>query len=697
MSIEEVSASYFATIGVMPMMGRPFSPSDQEEGANAVVILTHGLWQRRFGGQASILDQSIDLDARPHRVIGVMPPDFRPVSDAGRTRAPGDAVGAFVPLVFEPSVMVNRLEHLVDVVGRLKPDVSVKAAAANLAAVSEGLAREFPDAGLVRPALAPLGAEQAKNARPLLLLLLAGVGLVLLIACANVASLLVARSMSRQREMAVRFALGATRRRVMSELITQSLLLSAAGTLVGLAVAYWTKNGLVSLAPATFPDVQRAALDLRVLGFAGLLAIGTGLLFGVLPAWQVSRTRPVDALRTSDRSSVGTWALRNRTALMAIEVALSTLLLVGAGLMLRSLMAVNAVPLGFDPTGVLATNVVLPPQRYATPQSRLEFYEALAERVATIPGVRGVTYSNRLPLRGNWTSGFMFENAAPKGGPSLSAGFQAVSPDYFSVFRIALLRGRQLAATDRAGAPGVAVVNAAFVRAFFKDANPIGQRLRRGPSMPPIEIVGIVGDIRRGGRTAEIEPQLYLPAAQIQLYPLSLSDLAIRVDGPPQSYADAVRAAIWAIDPNQPVTNVRTLEEVLALRLAERHFQTFLFGLFAVLALTLAVVGVYSVVDYSVRQRTAEIGLRIALGADSSGILRWLIGQSCWTVSAGALAGLACAYWLSRFVRSLLFGIEPTDVVTYLGAAVVLASAALLASYLAARRAIRVDPVAALR
>ena len=702
--VEEVTASYFATLGVMPMIGTPFQPEDNQDAGSQRVILSHALWQRRFGGQVSVLDRTILLDGRPHRVAGVMPPEFRAASDAGAI----EPVGALVPVFFEASVLSNRQEHIIQVIGRVKPGVSVEAARANLDAVSDGLAREFPDAATVRASLAPLGAEQVKDVRQLLILLLSAVGLVLLIACANVASLVVARSMSRQREMAVRFALGATRRRVMSELITQSLLLSAAGAGVGLALAWWTRNVLVSLAPATFPYIQRAALDTRVLAFAAVLTVVTGVLFGLFPAWQVSRTRPVEAMRTADRSSAaGSWALRNRTALMAIEVALSTLLLVGAGLMLRSLMAVNAVPLGFDPTGVLATNVVLPPQRYATPQSKLDFYEALAARVATIPGVRGVTYSNRLPLRGSWTSGFVFDSAAPQpgaaygqpgaAGPSLSAGFQAVSPDYFSVFKIALLRGRQLAATDRAGAPGAAVVNAAFVRTFFKDGNPLGQRLRRGPKMPAIEIVGVVADIRRGGRTSDIEPQVYLPAAQIELYPLSLSDLAIRVDGPPQSYADAVRAAIWAIDPNQPVTNVRTLEEVLALRLAERHFQTFLFGLFAVLALTLAVVGVYSVVDYSVRQRTAEIGLRMALGADASGLLRWLIGQSFWTVSAGALAGLAGAYWLSRFVRSLLFGIEPTDAVTYLGAAMVLAASALLASYLAARRAIRVDPVTALR
>jgi putative ABC transport system permease protein len=693
--VEEVTASYFATLGVRPMIGAPFQPEDNQEERSQRVILTHALWQRRFGGQTSVLDRLILLDGRPHRVVGVMPPEFRAASDAGAL----EPVGAFVPVFFEPSVLANRHEHLINVVGRLKPGVPVEAGRANLAAVSEGLAREFPDAATVRAALAPLGAEQVKNVRPLLVLLLTAVGLVLLIACANVASLVVARSMSRQREMAVRIALGATRRRVVSELVTQSLLLSAAGAGVGLALAYWTKQMLVSLAPATFPYIQRATLDSRVLVFAAALAAVTGVLFGLFPAWQVSRARPVEALRAADRTMAGSWALRNRAALMAVEVALSTLLLVGVGLMLRSLVAVNAVPLGFDPTGVLATNVVLPPQRYATPQAKLDFYETLADRVAAIPGVRGVTFSNRLPLRGSWSSGFTFDepSAAIPSAQMRSAGFQAVSPDYFALFKIPLLRGRLLAPSDRAGAAGVAVVNAAFVRTFFKDGNPLGQRLRRGPRMPAIEIVGVVADIRRGGRTAEIEPQLYLPAAQFELYPLSLSDLAVRVDGNAGSYADAIRAAIWAIDPNQPVTNVRTLEDVLSLRLAERHFQTFLFALFAALALVLAVVGVYSVVDYSVRQRTAEIGLRMALGADASGIVRWMIGQSFWIVAAGSVAGLAAAYGLSRYVRTLLFGIEPTDVVTYLGAAMVLALAAFFASYLAARRAVQVDPVSALR
>jgi putative ABC transport system permease protein len=692
---EEVTASYFATLGVMPALGRPFDPSENIEGNDAVAVITDALWQRRFGADPDILQRSILLDSKSHRVVGVMPRSFRAPSDAG----PLDPVSVILPIAWPAEVLTNRRDHEVDVIARVKPGWSIEAASADLSAVSERLGKEFPDAALVRPALAPLGADQARNVSTLLWLLLGAVALVLLIACANVAGLVVVRAMARQREVAVRFALGATRGRVMSELVTQHLVLAGAGALAGLGVAYWTKNVLVSLAPATFPHIGEAALDGRVLAFTAGLAIATGLLFGVMPAWQVSRTRPIEALRVTERATGGRGTLRHRSFLMTAEIALSTLLLIGAGLMLRSLVAVNAVPLGFDPSNVLATNVVLPAERYGSPQARLAFFDALTEKVKAIPGVQGATFANRLPLRGNWSSGFSFETPPDPGARTegLSAGFQSVSAEYFDVFRIPLVSGRALTAADRSGSQPVALVNAAFGRAYFGDASPIGQRLHRGQNMPWITVVGVVADIRRGGRLADVEPQVYLPAAQTELYPLPLSDFAIRVDGAPRALAESVRAAIWSVDPNQPITNMRTLDEVLRLRVAERRFQTFLFGFFAALALALALVSVYGVVDYAVRQRTSEIGLRMALGADAPGILRWMLGQSLGLVAAGGVAGIAGAAWLSRYVRTLLFGIEPTDVLTYAAAAVVLGLAALAASYLAARRATRVDPATALR
>ncbi|HEY7476150.1 MAG TPA: ABC transporter permease [Vicinamibacterales bacterium] len=691
---EEVTASYFDTLGVMPALGRPFTADENREGQDGVAVISHGLWQRRFGADPAILTRQIRLDARMYRIVGVMPPEFQPL-----TQIRADPVSVILPVTFSDELLANRQDHEVEVVGRLAPGVSIETARAEMAAVSENLAREFPDAAGVRTALAPLGADQVRLVRPLLLVLLAAVALVLLMACVNVASLIVVRSISRQREIAIRFALGATRRRVMSELVTQSLVLAFAGAGAGLLVAIVTRDALVALAPATMPHLAQVALDSRVLAFTAVLAVGTGVLFGLLPAWQVSRTRPTEALRTADRAIAGAWAVRSRQGLMVAEIALSTLLLVGAGLMLRSLIVLNRVPLGFEPAGVLAANIALPVTRYPTGHARLEFFETLAPRVAALPGVRAVAFANRLPLRGTWASGFTVEPlpGEPNRKPGTVVGFQSVSPDYFGVLGIRLARGRLLAATDRTGATAVAVVSEAFGGMVLGGAEPIGRRLRRGEKMPWITIVGVVPDVRRYGRASPLEPQVYLSAAQPEVYPLNLAELAVKTDGEPRAFAPAINAAIWAIDPNQPVTNVRTLDETLSLRLAERHFQTFLFSLFAALALALAVVGVYGVVAYAVSQRTAEIGLRMALGADRPGILRWILRQSFALVAGGAIVGLVTAVLLSRYVRAMLFEISPTDVMTYAGSAIVLGGAAFVAIYLAARKASSIDPIAALK
>jgi len=689
LAAEEVTASYFQTLGVMPAIGRPFAPDENRDGQDDVAVISHGLWQRRFGGDMGILARKVRLDNRVYRVIGVMPEGFQAPSDARGS----DPVDVLAPLVVPPEVLTNRQDHEVDVIGRLAPGVSLETARAEMTAISESLAREFPTTADTRSALAPLGADQARLVRPLLLVLLGAVALVLVLACANVASLLVVRSISRQREIAIRFALGATRRRVMSELVTQSLVLAFGGAAVGLVIALWTKDTLVSFAPASLPHLGRVALDARVLTFTTCLATLTGVVFGILPAWQVSRTRPTEVLRTTDRSVIGGWAIKSRQGLMVIEIALSTLLLIGAGLMLRSLIVLNRVPLGFEPDGVLAANIALPPSRYETPQSKLEFFENLAARLAAVPGVQSVAFANRLPLRGAWSSGFSVEPLAgqPETKPQVVVGFQSVSPGYFEVLRMRRLRGRLLDPADRTGAMPVAVVSEAFGRMVLGGAEPIGRRLHRGPNMPWITIVGVVADVRRYGGLSPVEAQVYLSAAQTGVYPLPLSELAVRAEREPVALAPAIKAAVWAIDGNQPVVNIRTLDETLSLRLRERQFQTLLFTLFAALALALAIVGVYGVVAYAVSQRTAEIGLRMALGASAARILRWILAQSLTFVATGAAIGLSAAVWLSRYVRALLFEISPTDITTYAAAAFVLMTAALLASYLAARRAVKAD------
>jgi putative ABC transport system permease protein len=694
---EEISASYLDVLGVAPVLGRPFQPEDYAQGSAPVVIVSDALWRERLGGAADPLGSTLMLDDVPHRLVGVMPAGFQPVTALAES-AP---VSFLTPAVIPADMLAGRGEHIVQAIGRLAPGASIDAVEDAVAAVAAAIARSDPRTGALGVALEPLGADEVRDARPLLLVLLSGVALVLLAACANVASLLVVRSISRRREVAVRVALGASRARVLLELAVQSLVLAALGGLAGLALGVWLTGLLVSQAPATLPRLDEVALNGRTLLFTGAVALVTALVFGALPAWQVRRARPFDVLNATSRSMAGFRAQRSRSALLFAEVALSMVLVIGAGLMVRSLMRLNAVDLGFDPVNVIAANVALPAERYATPESRLQFFEAVAERVAAAPGVESVAFGNRLPLRGNWSSGLQLEPAgessAAEAGDPLTAGFQAVGAAYFETFRIRVVSGRGLTLADRDGAPHVAVVSEEFARAFLGGANPIGRRFRRFEGAPWVEVVGVASDLRRGGRTAAIEPQVYLPAAQTSLYPLRLAELAVRVSSRDVPIADSIRAAVWSIDPDQPLGNVRMLEETLSIRQADITFQALLFLLFAALALTLAVIGIYGVVSFAVAQRATEIGLRMALGASSLRVVGATAAQVFAPVACGAGAGAVLAWSLSRYIESRLFGVAPTDPLTYALAAAILASVALASSAAAARRAARVDPAIVLR
>jgi putative ABC transport system permease protein len=697
LDVQNVSLGYFDVLGLRPATGRAFAPTDFKWGSHRVTILTHGTWQRLLGGDPAAVGRRIQLNGADHEVIGVMPPEFvAPVDHESPT-----PVDLLRPLVFGPDddVLSNRLDHRVNVIARLAAGVSSEAAAAELRSVSESIGREFPRAAQQGVALAPLRADQVREVRPQMLGMLAAVGLVLLIACANVAGLVMVRSLAHRREVAIRATLGASRNRLIRSLITQSVVLAVLGAAAGLLMAWWTRDVLVALAPPTLIYADSSALDLRVLSFTALLAIGTGLVFGILPAWQVSRTRPNEALRDTERVVASRWILRTRNALLAAEVALSLALLVGAGLMVRSLVALNRVDLGFEPSGVLAANISFPRAAYPTKASELAFFETVAERLRQLPGVRQVAFATGLPMRGAWTSGFQLERSEPRAAdsPMEQAGFQAVSPGYFETLGIRLLHGRALADSDRTGAMPVAVVGQAFGRKFLGGRDPIGWRFRRGEKFPWITVVGVVADIRRGGQAANIEPQVYLPAGQTELYPSTLSRLAVKTSGDVAPVREAFKQAVWAIDRNLPLTGLLTLDETLALGQAERRFQTFLFSLFAVVALLLSVVGVYGVVAYAVSQRTAEIGLRLALGARPGQIVGWAVRGAAGPLALGAALGLAIAMLLSRAVSSQLFGITASDVTTYALACGVLATIALAAAWLAARRATRIDLLTALR
>ena len=689
---EMVTPEYFAVLGVPPLHGRTLQAGDVAAG-RALVVISHPLWRDRFGGRADALGATLTLDDARFEIVGVMPATFKGVSEL-RDSTPA---AFWIPATFTPDVLENRNEHLLSAIARLAPGAS----AGGLADELRGMAASFATTG--GPALsvgvAALDADIAGDARPLLLLLLAAVGLVLLLACVNVASLLVVRSISRRREIAVRLALGATRGRVARELLAQSIVLAIAGAAAGLGVAVLLHGWLLALTPATIPRLDAVSIDGRVLLFTLAITAITAVAFTVVPALQLGRAPSGAALATTGRVVAGTFASRARTGLLIAEIAFSTLLLAGAALMMRSLATLNAVPLGFDPSGVITAQVRLPASRYPTPDARLQFFEEVEQRLGAMPGAEAVAFANRLPLRGGWTSGLVIESPEGVVPAELghSAGFQSVSPGYFDVIRLPLVRGRLLTAADREGRPGVAVVNEAFVQRFFGAADAIGRRLRRFPTGPSIEIVGVVADSRRGGRLRAIEPEVYLPAAQTSLYPLPLEQVAVRVPSDAAARASDLRAAVWAVDAGQPVAAVRTLDDALRLQQGERRFQTFLFSMFAALALVLAVVGTYGVVAYAVSQRTAEIALRMALGATAGGILRWTLGGWLRVVAAGVVLGIAGALALGDVVRSLLFEISPADPLALGGAVAVLALAALAACLAAARAATKVEAASVLK
>jgi predicted permease len=692
---EVVTPSYFNVLGAIPQRGRLLGPADQAADALPVAVISDGLWQRLFARDPGAIGSVLVLNSRPHEIVGVMPQSFASVSQY----LVADPIAFWSTEHFPAELLANYGDHEINVVARLAPGATIDEARRNLTAVSEDIARRSPGTNKdMRAFMRPLGDDLTRRVRTSLIVLTSLVGLILLIACLNVANLFVVKSAGLRREIAIRFALGASRRRVMTEMLAESLLLSVSACTAGLLLAWWLKDVLVALAPASVPRLSTITLDLRILGASVGLALATGLVFGLLPAWQARRARPLDAMSSGTRVVASPWVMRLRNLLLVSEVAMSTVLLIGAGLMIRSLITLNRVDLGFRTDGVVAMAVSLPDQRYSTQDARYAFFVQLAERIAALPGVEHVTFANRMPMRGSWESGISIDG--PNGpGPNVPAGFQAVSPEFFQTLDIALRKGRLLAATDVKTADPVAVVSEAFVRRYLSDGDPIGRRFRRGPLTPWITVVGVTADIRRDGKRADVDPQAFLAAAQTQLYPTRLADVAVRTSlgGDDASLRVAMRDALAAVDPNQPVTNIRSLAEVVAISGKDQRFQALLVGMFAALALLLATIGVHGVVSYLVTQRTAEIGVRMALGAGVPVLLRSLVAGTAARVAAGAAAGVVAAFVLSRYVASLLFQVPATDTATYAAATALLVAISVAAATLAAWRATTIDPVKALR
>jgi putative ABC transport system permease protein len=688
---ERVTANYFSVLGVTPEIGRTFSDDEDREGGELVVVLTHRFWQRRLGGDQGILGRPLMLDAKPYVVIGVMPASFQPATQFAQT-VPVDFL---VPAAYPNELLANHGDHEIRVVGRLKRDLDLRTAQAQLDTVSASLAQRYPDSNRnTSTGSAPLRDDLVRNVSDGLRALLAASGLIVLITCINVANLLLVRALGRRHETSVRLAMGAARGRIARALLTESMLVSTAGCALGLLLGRGLMRVLVALAPTSIPRLDTVALDARVFAVAAAIAAVTGLLFGLAPASQAWRTLPAESLKGSERHGGGKVHARWRGALTVVEVALSLVLAVGAGLFLKSFTTIMGMDLGFQTERVLAMNVNLPGERYRTADQRFAFFEQLEKAVRALPGVQSAAFVNQLPLRGGWGTGIEIEGGD---GSMRQADSQAISPGYFETLGVSLVRGRLLTPADRKGQPYVAVVNLAFSRKLCSGADPIGRRFRRNPKAMWFTIVGVVNDIRRGGKTQEITPQIYLPAGQTDGYPVPLADLAVRSQGDPHTLLKAIQQQVWALDKDQPITNVRTMDEIVSRSVAEQRFQMMMLAVFAGVAVTLAMIGVFGVLSHSVNQRMNEIGVRIALGASPGSIVGLVLKQAGVLIACGAVLGLAGAWGLTRLVEHLLFQVQPHDTATYAAAVAVLVLVALAAAFVPARRGSRVDPMVALR
>jgi putative ABC transport system permease protein len=692
------SADFFEVFGVRPAAGRFFRAEEERAGHDPVVVIGSNLWRRRFGADPGIVGQSITLDGRAYTVVGVAPDGFRYP----------DRTEAWVPpfaRVPTPSEQMNpesvRGFGFLSAVALLKPGATLERARVEMEAVTSRLRQQYPDSNNKRfNRVVTLHEHLVGESSRALLLLLGAVALVLLIACANVANLLLARAAGRQKEMAVRVALGATRLRLVRQLLVESVLLALLGGAAGLLLGWWGVDLLKGLLPSEFPRLADIGVDPRVLGFTLLVSCATGVAFGLAPALQFTKPDLHSFLKESARGSTGgARGGRLRGLLIVSEVALSLVLLVGAGLLFRSFMRLQSVELGFRPQRVLTFRLTPSGTNFREDAQFSNFYRDAAERVKAIPGVEAVGVINTLPLSKGPTTGFRVE-----GGPALrpdqmpSVNYRSVSPGYFDAVGVAVVKGRVPDERDTPGAPLVLAVNQSLARRDFPGEDPVGKRISYGVNAQrqPIwfQIVGVVADVRNLELGTEPSPEIY---TSYQQDPFAGMSYVVRSSVEPESLVPAVREAVRGVDRAQPVADVRTLEQLVGEAASAPRFNSMLLGLFACMALLLAAAGIYGVMSYAVTQRTHEIGIRIALGAQGRDVLRFVVGQGMTLALAGVGLGLVAALALTRVMSSLLYGVSATDPLTFAGVALLLTLVALLASYVPARRATKVDPMIALR
>jgi len=684
-----VSEDLLPLLNEKPVLGRTFLPEEYQPGKNHVVLVSDGLWRRSFGSDPGLIGRTLKLNDEIYTVIGIMPPRFG--------FPPNERALLYAPLVPD----ANRSHGWLWAVGRLNPGISLRGAQVEMDTISDRLEQQYPGSNKGQGVnLLPLQEMVVGKLRSAFLVFVCVVGLVLLIACANCANLMLGRTTARARELAVRVALGAGRRRIMQQLLTESALLSLLGGALALLLAVWGVDVLVALMKndLPIPRLENIRIDGWVLGFAFLVSLLTGIFFGLAPALAASRVDLNESLKEGSRNVTGSLRpVQLRSLLVVSEVALSLVLLVGAGLMIRSFLLLSHVETGVNTRNVLALDLSLYESRYAQPHVRANFLQQVAERVRTLPGVKSASWATDLPLSDN-TDCLSFSIAGrPEPGPGKAreARFNVVGPGYFQTLGIPLLRGRDFTGQDTGATPGVVLINQAMVRSYWADEDPLGKQITMdGKSF--FSIVGVVGNVHQLGQVSETSPEFYLSYLQDPVdWPYRT--LTVRTAGDPLKLVNLVKQAVWSVNRDQPVSNIRTMEQVLAESVAQPRIFTLLLGVFAALALALASVGIYGVVSYSVSQRTHEVGVRLALGAEQFDVLRLVIGQGMLLTGIGLGIGLAGAMALTRFLSSFLYGVRPTDPITFAAVALVLAVVALLAAYIPARRAMKVDPMVALR
>jgi len=694
--VARVTPSFLPMLGVQPQLGRVFRDDEGWPEGNHVVMLSDAIWRSRFGGDSSIIGQTVTLDTVPHTVVGVLPADAQ-FPFVG----PADV---WTPRYFELTLMTpQRLRSGVGYLtfmARLRPDVTLTRADSELVVLNQQYREQNPTAPDADPAVAmiasPLRDMVVADVRGRVLVLSGAVAVVLLIACANVASLLLSRALARRREIAIRTAMGAKRRVIVRQLLTESVLLSLVAGVLGVGLGWAATRALTHLAASQLPQGVPITMDLRVLLFAVGVSLLTGIAFGVFPALQLSRTDLNTTLREEGAStSAGRERAQMRSLLVVGQVAFSLLLLIGAGLLLRSFGQLLRVDPGFDARNVLTMNVSLPTVKYAKPEQQVAFFDDVLRRVSALPGVRNAAISAALPL--NWKR---ITPMLPEGQPDVPLGqrpfldIEAISPQWFDTMRVPLRNGRGFTVADNAQAPKVLVVNETFARRFWPNQNPVGKHVVVGRGPAASEVVGIAADVRNKGLAEETQAQAYIPFAQL---PWGNMNLLVRTDVAPQSVAAVVQKQISAVDADQPVTSIQTVDELMDSSRAQPRFTMLLLAVFSLAALALAVIGIYGVLAYSVAQRRHEMAIRLALGAERGDILRLVVRQGLVLASAGVAVGLIAALLMTRLMSSMLYGVGTRDFMTFVLAPLVFLVIALLASYLPARRATKLNPVEALR